>query len=446
MYFILTRLAIAVVLCKASTSEEITFKNVTVEWVSDTGGNTTVVTSNSLKNDVPSGEEMSVNINGEVPILYERSVSDIENLKSLVLSGVDLEEIKPGAFVNLPVLQILILSKNKLTELKSDTFRDLNVSTIDLSQNSITTLQPETFKNINIRHLTLSNNQIVEFPSGVFENVTLGSLHLYNTLLKTIAPKALATTSLSSLVLSENKLEEIDPEAFDMPELTSLSLDFNSIKHLRAGDSKNLPQLNTLDLVANKLEEVPEGVFNNSKITHLKLNYNKISTIASKAFEDMSKISVLHFDHNNLTQWDNNWLGGTSNPDYVMAGFNQFSEIPDEAFKNYPKLYSIDLQGNKIMKISPKAFHKLERVVNFSLRDNEIDSWGPDWLVGVSIGTIDLSGNKLKCIDGDLDDIFKNNDFVQLEDNPWDTECAEKIKDFTTRKEKAPKTRSYVPN
>ncbi|XP_063914550.1 leucine-rich repeat-containing G-protein coupled receptor 4-like [Zophobas morio] len=155
----------------------------------------------------------------------------------------------------------------------------------------------------------------------------------------------------------------------------------------------------------------------------------------------MSKISVLHFGHNNLTQWDNNWLGGTSKPDYVMAGFNQFSEIPDEAFKNYPKLYSIDLQGNKIRKISAKAFHKLEHVVNFSLRDNEIDSW----LVLVS-GTIDLSGNKLKCIEGDLDDIFKNNDFVQLEDNPWDTESTEKIKDFTTRKQKAPKTRSYVPN
>ena len=204
------------------------------------------------------------------------------------------------------------------------------------------------------------------------------------------------------------------------------------MKLLRPGDLKNLPKLQLFTLAYNELEEIPEGVFNNTKLIYLNLNQNKITQIASKAFDDMSALIELHIGSNNLTQWDNNWLSGAKSVVEISVSYNVITQIPDEAFKNYPRVESISFHGNEIKKISVKAFDKLERVDYLDLSDNEIDEWNPDLLVNVSVGSLDLSGNKLNCIDGDLKTIFTNVESINFWENPWNETCAKKIDEYIT--------------
>ncbi|KAJ3656921.1 hypothetical protein Zmor_015966 [Zophobas morio] len=428
----LVNLLLCTFLLKVSNTEKITFENVTVRWYVGKEKQETVYTSDNLKKIIPIEEEkVLVWIDGSIPILYEKSVSDIPNLNLLSLSGVGMEEIKPGAFGNLPLLEALFLDSNNLTEIKTDTFVDLNVSYIDLPSNSIVLLQPGAFKNFKAVRVELDNNKLAELPSGVFENCTLGSLSLSDNLLHTIAPSALSTIALTRLSLFGNKLEEIQPEVFDMQELIALDLDVNLVKLLRPGDLRNLPKLKILRLARNELKEIPEGVFNNTKLTRLDLNGNKIAKIARKAFDDMPDLVALYINSNNLTQWDNNWLRGAKSLAHISVNFNEIMEIPDEAFKNYPRMTSIGLQGNKIRKISAKAFDKLEHVDFYlNLASNDIDSWSPDLLGNVNVVLLGLNGNKLQCIEGDLKTVFKNVEVTNLRNNPWNEECVNKIEEF----------------
>ncbi|KAJ3656911.1 hypothetical protein Zmor_015956 [Zophobas morio] len=428
----LVNLLLCTFFLKVSTSEKITFENVTVQWYVGNKTQETVYTSDNLKKIIPDEEdEVRVWIHGSIPILYEKSVSDIPNLYILRLSGVGMEEIKPGAFGNLPLLKALLLDSNNLIEIKTDTFVDLNVLYIDLSFNSIVLLQPGVFKNFKAVHVNLGNNKLAELPRGVFENFTLENLILSYNLLHTIAPSALSTIGLTKLSLFGNKLEEIDPEAFDMQELITLELDDNLVKLLRPGDLRNLPKLEILVLARNELEEIPEGVFNNTKLIVLILDANKIAKIASKAFDDMPDLVALYIDSNNLTQWDNNWLRGAKSLAHISVNFNQIMEIPDKAFKNYPRVKSIGLEGNKIGKISAKAFDKLEHVDDYlDLSFNEIDSWSPHLLGNVSVGRLELNGNMLPCIEGDLKTVFKNVEVTNFQYNPWNEECVKKVEEF----------------
>ncbi|XP_063914318.1 leucine-rich repeat-containing protein 15-like [Zophobas morio] len=417
-----------------SESEKITFENVTVLWRLNYKVEKTVATSEKLKKIIPDEEQVSVKILGHVPILYEKSIFDVPNLKNLDLSNVGLEKIEPGAFGNLPLLEDLLLYGNNLTEIKTATFTNLNVSQVVLLSNSITLLEPGVFRNLKAVSVSLDNNKLTEFSSDVFENVTLGILGLALNRLHTIAPGALSAIGLTELNLFSNNFEEIDPQIFDMQELVSLDLDSNSIKLLRPGDLRNLPELKELWLVENQLEEIPEGVFNNTKLTKLDLSNNQIAKIASKAFEDIRELTLLRLDFNKITDWDNNWLSEAKSISEISISYNLITEIPDEVLKNYSNVTRIDFRGNKIRKISAQAFYKLQHIDHLNLAYNEIDNWNPDLLGNVSIVSLDLRGNRLKCIKGDLETIFRNVQIVYLDKNPWEEECAKKIVEFQQKK------------
>ncbi|XP_063913625.1 leucine-rich repeat-containing G-protein coupled receptor 4-like [Zophobas morio] len=388
------QLLLVIFLLKISDAREITFKNVTILYVTASKNETRLGTADNLKKIIPSGEKLSVKVTGVVPVLYEQSIHDIHNLESLQLNEESLKEIKPGAFGNLPLLRYLDLSENKITEIKSGTFSNLNLSLINLAFSSIKSLQPGAFKNVIIGELALSGNSRTELPLGIFENVTLKSLDLSSNRMHTISSKALPR-SLRNLNLKINRVESIDSDNFNHPELTSLDLSYNQIKLLRPGDLKNLPRLKKLTLESNMLTEIPDGVFNNTTITDLNLQFNQIATIATKAFDHMPKLKRLSIMYNNnLTLWDNNWLAGSSELSALIVNNNRITEIPDEAFKNYRDVFHIDLAHNKISKISMKAFHNVGHIHILDLAANEIDSWNPDWVANVSIDRIDLNWNK----------------------------------------------------
>ena len=89
---------------------------------------------------------------------------------------------------------------------------------------------------------------------------------------------------------------------------------------------------------------------------------NKIAKIASEAFDNMPALELLYINSNYITEWDNNWLKGAKSLVQISVSDNQITEIPDEAFKNYPRMMTSDLQGSYIRNISVKAFDNSEHV------------------------------------------------------------------------------------
>ena len=408
MFSLPLQLLLAIFILKISDSQKISFQNVTIKWKNNSKIKTIIASADNLKKIIPSEEEVSVLVKGDVPVLYEQSVYDIHNLTSLRLDSVHLGEIKPGAFGNLPLLRSLDLSFNQLTEIKSGTFTNLNLSEINLGSNRIRSLRPGAFKNVTVQELKLGENSLTEIPSGVFDNVAVSNLNLGFNSIHTVAPNTLSTISLTNLVLSHNQLETFDLEILGNPELTSLDLNDNLIKFLRPGDLKDLPRLNKLILSNNKLTEIPDGVFKNTNIAELRLQGNKIAKISTKAFDDMPKLHLVDISMNDVTLWDSDWLAGSSEPLVFLFASNKISEIPGEAFKNYHRLGLLNLSNNKIAMISMKAFRKLPHIGVLDLSSNEIDNWSPDLLANVNITRIDLRMNRLKCIEENLDKVFGN--------------------------------------
>ena len=72
------------------------------------------------------------------------------------------------------------------------------------------------------------------------------------------------------------------------------------------------------------------------------------------------------------------------------------------------------------------------------MANNGIDRWDPNFLGNTSLGILNLRGNKLECVEGDLNTVFRNVRLIKFEDNPWNEECAKKIEEFLEYKNTLP--------
>ena len=152
---------------------------------------------------------------------------------------------------------------------------------------------------------------------------------------------------LRDVKLGYNFLEGLPDITFhNFTELRSIDLTGNRIHHLNANSIQDCPKLLTLSLAYNRISKIEKYSFSGLRsLRFLHLEFNRLTFLDLDAvFESgdwefalnvsYNSISTIHssFPMENLTRFD--------------LGFNNFSHLPSEVFRNIPNLKVLDLRNN----------------------------------------------------------------------------------------------------
>jgi Leucine-rich repeat (LRR) protein len=174
--------------------------------------------------------------------------------------------------------------------------------TINLNSNNISLINSNSFNNLpELQTLDLSSNKIYELPSNSFSgNNQLKKLNLDNNQMKSaLTPAFINLPKLSDLCLSRNEITKIEENMFSgCTNLSKIDLKLNKVTVFKPNAFKNVAQLKILDLSQNLIKDLPNDAFkSNIQLEEIKLNSNKISKI-STVFNNLKKLKSLNLGHN----------------------------------------------------------------------------------------------------------------------------------------------------
>ncbi|XP_013865310.1 leucine-rich repeats and immunoglobulin-like domains protein 1 [Austrofundulus limnaeus] len=260
-------------------------------------------------------------------------------IRDLYLSNNKISALELGALDRLgPTLQILRLSRNRISQIPIRAFQLPRLTQLELNRNRIHQIEGLTFQGLSsLEVLKLQRNSISKLTDGAFWDLAkMKVLHLeYNNLTEVNSGSLYGLSSLTQLFLSNNSIARINPDGWKFcHKLRELNLSYNNLTRLDEGSLAVLGDLHTLQLGHNSISHISEG-----------------------AFRGLKALRILELDHNDIS--------GTI-------------EDTNGAFSGLDKLRKLTLFGNKIKSVAKKAFAGLETLEHLNLGENAIRSIQPD--------------------------------------------------------------------
>uniref|UniRef100_A0A8C9SPD8 Leucine rich repeats and immunoglobulin like domains 1 n=1 Tax=Scleropages formosus TaxID=113540 RepID=A0A8C9SPD8_SCLFO len=224
-------------------------------------------------------------------------------IKDLYLASNKISYLEMGAFNNLSSsLQILRLSRNRLTHLPVKAFQLPRLTQLELNRNRLRLIEGLTFQGLGtLEVLKLQRNNISKLTDGAFWGLAkMKALHLdYNSLTEVNSGSLYGLSSLLQLFLSNNSISHIKPDGWRFcPGLRELNLSYNNLTRLEEGSLAVLGDLQTLRLGHNSINHIVEGAFRGLRGLRLTLFGNKIKSVAKKAFSGLEALEHLNLGEN----------------------------------------------------------------------------------------------------------------------------------------------------
>ncbi|KAE8580684.1 hypothetical protein XENTR_v10024500 [Xenopus tropicalis] len=183
------------------------------------------------------------------------SLNKLWRLQTLLLAQNKIKEVGDLSWMGIQSLQILDLSRNRISVLSMSFSKDLDLLIhLILSYNLLHTLSELCLQHLhNLEYLDLQGNLITSLQPGVLRPLTkLRHLQLQNNLLKSLQSDEFSVLQrLELLDLSGNQIQELPPMLFNpLHSLTFLNLQQNQLHHLRFQTLCNLPARGTIMLLS----------------------------------------------------------------------------------------------------------------------------------------------------------------------------------------------------
>ncbi|XP_007529243.1 osteomodulin [Erinaceus europaeus] len=225
-----------------------------------------------------------------------------------------------------------------------------HIQQVYLQFNEIEAVTADSFANAtNLKEINLSHNKIQshKIDHGVFAKLSnLLQLDLQHNHLEEF-PSPLPK-SLERLLLGYNEISRVQKNAMDaLPNLTMLDLCHNHLDDstLKGNILPKTEKLMQLNLCHNRLESMPPGL--PSSLMYLSLENNSISSIPENYFREIPKLHALRMSHNKLQDITHN-IFNVSDLKELNVGHNRLKQafyIP----RNLEHLY---LENNEIENIN----------------------------------------------------------------------------------------------
>ena len=240
---------------------------------------------------------------------------------------------------------------------------------------------------------TIAANSEIKYELKVTTPVYTYETSILNKEVITSAEKAFSITVLSDVPVLRKGMLEITPETY------YFWLDGRNLEKIEPGTFDNQNITEEIRLESNKLTVVASGTFKNLKIKKLDLAYNQITHVEENAITDLPNLVEVHLSRNKIAKFH------------------------DNSFVNTPSMWSLDMFQNELGELGERwfSFMTKEKPVIMGFGDNNIEKIHPKTFDGISIWYLNLSGNKLSQVPGEiftgsLIDLMLNNN--TLEDLP----------------------------
>lgn len=373
-------------------------------WYGITVSNNRVVKinflNNNLKHYLPSSignltglQSLSIieNYYGPDAGVLPTSISNLINLKTLILRDCGYFGVLPTSFSSL-----------------------INLDTLDLSLNRLTNEILPTLDNIvGLKYLDLSyNNFSGSIPKSIGNLYQLKLLKLMGNELTGNIPKSLGNLSnLQILYLSNNSLSgKIPVELGQLSNLYELNLSYNFFSGKIPATFGNLLQLKTLIVYSNKLKGlIPPSLQNLSNLETLDLSFNDFEGSVPEWLSNLSNIKDISLEDDFVVR------------DSVPASFNKF--------KN---LLGINLGEDSLIGKFPDFIKNNHGIKSIVLRGNYFNGTIPTWIGNlVSLAVISLQNNKLEGVIPTQLGNCKGLYVLQLSGNHFESPIPHSISTFT---------------
>ncbi|XP_014483858.1 PREDICTED: lutropin-choriogonadotropic hormone receptor isoform X2 [Dinoponera quadriceps] len=263
----------------------------------------------------------------DIPI---RAFHRFSNLEILFLRRNHLQAIHDNAFVNLATLRILELDENYLTNIPAAAINLPSLEELSISNNRIEQLTEDALRNAyNLVSLDLRGNPIKVIHNETFRNLRkLRKLILSNMKELRFFPNLNGATSLEILKLDRSQLKEVPSNLCrQCPKLKSFDMKSNYLTEIP--NLRNCHQLRVLNLASNMISTLPDDAFKGLSMLHdLLLSKNNLQSISNDAFTGLSRLQVLDLENNYIKYIHPDAFRETKQLEDLNLGNNVFPTLP----------------------------------------------------------------------------------------------------------------------
>ncbi|RLN47518.1 hypothetical protein BBJ29_000606 [Phytophthora kernoviae] len=242
--------------------------------------------------------------------LTKQNLVCLRHIPEMILSMPHLTELNlrcneiselPKEIGELVALQVLVLSKNKLSEIPEKLTKLTKLRVLEITHNELTAL-PRSLGNLGaLEVLLVSNNRIITIPDSISHCQHLRILNLYNNELTELENNISFLVELVELNASNNHITKMPKELLLWKNMRRLFLQVNQIASLPALDA--LSNLEVLQVQQNELETLP-SMQDLVHLTKLDANNNGIIALPADSISDMTALVYLNLRNNKLTEID----------------------------------------------------------------------------------------------------------------------------------------------
>ncbi|MFA6915314.1 MAG: leucine-rich repeat domain-containing protein [Parachlamydiales bacterium] len=348
----------------------------------------------SLKNEIenlPELEELDLSKNKLTYV--PTGIGGLTNLRKLVLENNLLKDV-PSEVGKLNKLESLSLLGNKELSLLPPEMGNLaSLSELILSQTSLNNFPVEIFKLSNLEILWMEWCGLKELPSEIGKLQALKKLNIGNNQLTSLPKELGELRNLTRLRLMSNKLERLPDEFRQLSKLEKVFLQYNQLKSLPAG-LELLDKVKILNLFGNAFEELPKELTALTGLEKLEMSKNKIKTIPIEIGK-LSNLRELYLKYNQIDKLPNEI--GLLNQLVIFSLYeNNLSSLPTEV-GDLTKLVSFDL-GNNNFELFPEGLCSLKSLKSLYLSNCELKSIPENIRELQTLERLDLSVNLLESL------------------------------------------------
>ena len=243
-------------------------------------------------------------------------------------------------------VSILNFSKNKMQELNSYTFQELeDITELHLGDNNISYISPMAFYGLHkIHKLNLSHNALQQLPDLRNLSGSLQYLYLENNNINQLNSEYLNLLSLIVLDLDNNFLNELNITV-KLNDLQKIYMKNNGLKQLPKFEIV-LPNLWTLDLSNNEIggSLSCDYIDNIPMLQYFIVQYNRIKDAAFCSRHRLYSIDIRNNDLKETPALDD----VLPNLRTFYLGRNFFSYIDEDYFSKTPNLYYLHISDTGI--------------------------------------------------------------------------------------------------
>ncbi|GAB6020873.1 toll-like receptor [Chamberlinius hualienensis] len=271
---------------------------------------------------------------------------------------------------------------------------------LDFSYNEMSTISANAFDELtNLEYLILAGNYITQIPETVFTLTKLKYLNFSHN-----KPKSLT----NSFAINADQLSRLT--ALNALDLSYLKLLNVSIKHQNIAPKTSLPNFKVLNLTSTSLDQFPEAfvqMFPNLELLILSKNLFTSNSVQRLTKNNWDRLHTLDLSYNVAIQ---------------TIDVNKFCNT-------FRQLKNLNVANNNINRVPLVDGNTCNNMKFLNFSDNRIEVWKEERFYNTTSDlTVILSNNKIKTVNSEMLNNFKDLRKIDLQGNPFDCGDCELLK------------------